>query len=252
MTTRDRLVLIGLAMLAILAAGWLLVVAPERTRAAKLDAQVSAARQQLTSAESEVANATNAKANYANAYASVVRLGKAVPPEEQVSSLVYQLDQASDQKDVNFSSIASNSSAPGTAAAAATAAASVSSAGFTAMPFTFVFDGSFFGLYHLFNELNRFVLRTSSGGIQVTGRLLTIQGATLDRAQEGGKGSGNAAGELTGTITATAYVLPAAQGLANGATSSSPTGAAGAAPQVASSTGSSSSPTTPAVAKVTP
>ena len=47
------------------------------------------------------------------------------------------------------------------------------------MPFTFVFNGSFFDLYHLFQQLDRFTVRTSSGSLQVSGRLLTIQGVKL-------------------------------------------------------------------------
>ena len=47
------------------------------------------------------------------------------------------------------------------------------------MPFTFVFNGSFNDLYHLFQQLNRFTARTTSGGLQVSGRLLTIQSAGL-------------------------------------------------------------------------
>ena len=47
------------------------------------------------------------------------------------------------------------------------------------MPFTFVFNGSFFDLEHLFHQLNSFTERTSSGGLQVSGRLLTIQSVKL-------------------------------------------------------------------------
>ena len=107
------------------------------------------------------------------------------------------------------------------------------------MPFTFVFNGSFFDLYDLFQQLNRFTLRTSAGSLRVSGRLLTIQGVQL---APGASSSvpGKPSGQLTGTITATAYVLPASQAAAT-ATATSPTGAQNA------SGSSSSSPATPAV-----
>ncbi len=105
------------------------------------------------------------------------------------------------------------------------------------MPFTFVFNGSFFDLYDLFQQLNRFTLRTSSGSLQVSGRLLTIQGVQLAPAASG---SSSTSGQLTGTITATAYVLPASQVTAT-ATATSPTGAQ------TTSGSASSSPATPAV-----
>jgi Tfp pilus assembly protein PilO len=236
MTTRDRLGMIAIATLALLAAGWMLVVSPARKEAASLATQVSAAEAQLASAQGSVASATQARARYASAYASVVRLGKAVPPDEEVPSLMYQIAQASGQKHVEFQSIVSGSagsesSSPSSPPVAATPA------GFTQMPFTFVFNGSFADLYHLFRSLDASAVRTSSGDLRVSGRLLTLQGVKLEHKTSEGEGHA-ADGNLTGTITATAYVLPADQGLAGGATPTSPaTPAATSASTGASSTG---------------
>ncbi len=252
MTGRDRIVLIVLASLAALAAVWLLAVSPERKRATGLSAQVSAAQAQLATAESEVASARGAQARYTAEYASVVSLGKAVPPSQEVSSLIYQLDQASNQKQVEFNSITSGSGG-GAGASSASAAAGAALAGFTQMPFTFVFNGSFLDLYHLFQQLNHYTLRTASGGLEVSGRLLTIQSLKLAPGTGAGQGSGKAAAksaeQLTGTITATAYVLPASQGLTGGATPASPGG--GASPAAAGS-GAAGSPTTPAIVRANP
>src|SRR5579859_2340237 len=79
MTARDRLVVIVLGAVAVLAGAWLLAVSPERKQANELATQVSAASSKLAAAESQVANARAAQANYAAAYAAVVKLGKAVP-----------------------------------------------------------------------------------------------------------------------------------------------------------------------------
>jgi hypothetical protein len=249
MTSRDRIVLTVVATLVILGAAWFMLVAPEREKASKLDTKITAASAALSTAEGELANARGAEARYSTAYASIVSLGKAVPPGEEVPSLVYQLDQASNQKHVEFSSVASGAagSSGGAGAAggpSATPAASVTPAAFTQMPFTFVFNGSFFDLYHLFQQLNRFTERTPSGVLQISGRLLTIQSVKLAQAS----GSGNEASKegLSGTITATAYVLPPSQGLTAGATSTGPAGAGSQASTTSSPT------TTPAIARVTP
>jgi Tfp pilus assembly protein PilO len=239
MTARDRIVIVVLAALAVLAAVWLLAVAPEREQAAKLGTEVSAARAQLGTAEGQVSSARSAQAGYAKAYASLVSLGKAVPTGQEVPSLIYQLEQASNQKRVEFSSIVTGGASAG--GSSASASPTVAAAGFTQMPFTFVFSGSFFDLYNLFQKLNGFTLRTTSGGLRVSGRLLTIQSVKLAPASSPGSGQGSG-GQLTGTITATAYVLPASQGLTGGATATSPTGAT-----QTSSAGTSSSATTPAV-----
>lgn len=242
MTTRDRLVLVGVSALAVLAAVWLLLVSPERKQAGKLDSEVTAAQAQLASAQSDASSAQAARQRYSAAYASVVSLGKAVPASEEVPSLMYQLAQATNQKHVQFSSITSGAtgagpagaaSAASTASTAATAAAA--SAGFTQMPFTFVFGGGFDDLYHLFRQLNAATVRTSSGGLRVSGRLLTLQSVKLEPS---GK-EGASAHQLTGTITATAYVLPASQGLTAGASPSAPGTPAAA---TSASSGSSSSP----------
>ena len=251
MTGRDRIVLIGVVVVALLGAAWVLVVSPERQQASTLAAQVAAAQTQLSSAEGKLASARSAQSQYAAAYASIVSLGKAVPPGQEVPSLIVQLSQASNQRNVDFSSIVAGGSGTGAAASASTTAtATAAAAGFQQMPFTFVFNGSFFDLEHLFHRLSGFATRTSSGSLQVSGRLLTIQSVKLapvaSNAAEQGSG---AASSLSGTITATAYQLPASQGLAGGATSASPTGAAAPA---ASRTGASSSPTAPAIARVTP
>jgi hypothetical protein len=249
MTTRDRLVLIGLGALAMLAAVYLLAVSPERKQASSLNAQVATANAQLVSAEGLVASARADQTRYASSYASIVSLGKAVPAGQEVPSLIFQLAQASNHKHVDFTSITTGASGSGSTSGSTVnaPAAAVASAGFTQMPFTFVFNGSFNDLYHMFQQMNRFTTRTTSGGLQVSGRLLTIQSTKLlpsTTTTAGAKPSEH----LTGTITATAYVLPATQSLTGGATAASPTGAA---TTPVSSTGSASSPSSPAIARVT-
>ena len=244
MTTRDRLVIVAITSLVLLAAVWLLAVSPERKKAASLAVQVSAASSQLASAETQLANAREAQTRYAAAYASIVSLGKAVPASEEVPSLIYELAQDTHEKNVDFTSIVSNATgstattSAATTATATAASAAAASAGFSKMPFTFVFTGTFSDLYHLFEQLNRSTLQSASGKLSISGRLLTIQSAKLGPVSGSGT-TGNSSNELTGTVTATAYVLPAGQQVTGGATPTSPTGAA----TPASSSGSAASST---------
>jgi Tfp pilus assembly protein PilO len=233
MTGRDRLGLIGLVLAVVLVGVWFLAVAPEREKAAQLNASVSTASEQLQSAEAALASARSAEAQYPAAYASIVSLGKAVPAAEEVPSLLYQLAHVADSRDVEFGSITNGS---GAAAAAG---------GFAQLPFTMTFSGSYSDLYGLFQSLDSSAVRTAAGGIQISGRLLTVSSVKLAPASAGGTASaGTSSNQVTGTITASAYVLPAGQGLTPGATASP----AAAAP----STSTSTSPTTPAVARVAP
>jgi hypothetical protein len=248
MTGRDRMVLMGVAVIALLGAVWLLAVSPKRQEASKLAAQVAETRTQLSSAEGEVKNARAAQEQYSAAYASVVSLGKAVPANQEVPSLIYEISRASNQKHVEFTSITASSSGTGTGPSASAAAASPAAAasGFSQMPFTFVFNGNFFALEHLFQQLNRFTVRSAAGGLAVSGRLLTIQSVKLAPATTA-EHTGGGSQPLSGTITATAYVLPAGQGLTGGASPASP-----GATTPASSGTAPSTPAPAAVVKVTP
>lgn len=257
MTTRDRTVLIAVLLLAALGAAWMLVVSPERQKASAVNAQVSAAKAQLSTAEGELNSARTGESKYAAAYGSLVSLGKAVPAGDEVPALIFQLSVASAEKNVDFASIVatnsgsgstspSASSASSTGASGSTSAASAS-ASLTQMPFTFVFNGGFFSLERLFGQLTALTDRTPTGALRISGRLLTIQSVKLAPVSTGSEAHKGANTELSGTITATAYVLPAGQSLsAVGSSSSSsavPASAAGA------STGST---TAPAIVKVGP
>jgi hypothetical protein len=245
MTTRDRLVLAVVVALAVLGAFWVLLVSPARKTASKLSSEVSTASAALATAQGEASNALIAQQRYSAAYTSVVNLGKAVPPSEEVPSLIYQLAQASNQKNVEFSSITAGGSGASTPSSSSAATPTSAPTGFTQMPFTFVFTGGFSDLYHLFLQLNKATVRTTSGGLRVSGRLLTLQGVKLEPAADTTPGESGAQ-KLTGTITATAYVLPAAQGLTAGATAASPAAAAGAASPAGTSAATSGSTPAPA------
>jgi hypothetical protein len=253
MTGRDRIFLIGVVVLVTLAAGWLMVVSPERKQAASFKTQLATATTSLAAANSQVASGSGAQAQYATAYSAIVSLGKAVPPTQEVPALIYQIAQAAGQRHVEFGSIVP-ATATGSSAGSASALTAAPTA-FAQMPFTFTFNGTFLDLFHLLQGLDRFTVITPKGSLQVSGRLLTINGVKLSPA--GGSGgpqstAKSAAEAIAGTITATAYVLPAGQGLTAGATSSAPAGAATPSAATPASGEAPKSATPPAVARVTP
>lgn len=252
MRKRDRLVLTGVVTFVVLVGGWMKVVSPERAKTTQVTSKVETARQQLQSAEAELSSAKTAQAKYTEAYAAMVKLGKAVPTDAEVAGLVYELETASRTKHVEFESITSGNSASGGSGPGAKAASA--GAGFQAMPFTFVFNGSYEDLYHLLSTIEGLATYSPTSGLSVTGRLLTIQQIQLapghKTSEEGttGKQSSSPGDELTGTITATAYVLPASVGLTGGATSSGPSGS----PASGGGSGSGSAAATTATIKGTP
>jgi Tfp pilus assembly protein PilO len=122
-----------------------------------------------------------------------------------------------------------SSSSTATTPAPATQAASVSlppgaavgSAGFPTMPFSFVFNGSYFDMERFLRDVQRFV-RVDGKAVDVRGRLLSVDGFALTAGPTGFP-------SVRANISATAYVLspgddPSA-GAANGSSSSTSTAA---------------------------
>ena len=262
MTGRDRIVVVALATLAVLAAVWLLAVAPEREKAAKLATEVSTAQAQLTSAESQVHSAAAAQAQYQTDYASIVSLGKAVPADQEVPSLIYQLAQATNEKNVEFTSITSGGSggsSPSSPASKASAATGASSRervrhGCECRLLT---DAVHLPVQRQLQQPQRPLpaarrLRPAHDRRRCARQRAPDHGPerlALARGSSGSASGGSGkSNELSASITATAYVLPAGQSLTGGAT---PAGPAGTPTQTAS-TGASSSANAPAVVQVNP
>lgn len=236
MTGRDRMVVIVLGALAVLAVAWMLVVSPEKKKAAEVRAKAQSAQAELSVARTKLSEAQDAQQRYAAAYSSIVSLGQAVPAESEVSSLIYELEHATSKDDVNFEAITSGGAGGSSSSSTAPSATTEASGGFRQLPFTFSFNGTYEQLYKLMGRLQGFTVSKPDGSVTVDGRLLSIGGLTLT---SGETSSSNGGGKLKATVTATAYILPAGQSLTGGA---SPTAPAGAAAASSSSTGSTATP----------
>jgi hypothetical protein len=130
MTTRDRLVIIGVLLMAALAGFWFLGLAPKRKEAGDLQAQIATQTQQLTTAQAQATSARQAKARYNDDYAAVAKLGKAVPKSDALPSLVYQLQSVSHSARIDFTSLkVSGGGGQGPTPAAAAAPAATAAAG---------------------------------------------------------------------------------------------------------------------------
>jgi hypothetical protein len=104
-TKRDRIVIGVVAAVVALAGFWMLALKPKRDQAATLGKQLDAAHQRLDTARGELQAGNAARTGYAANYAAVAQLGKAVPSDDDVPSLVYQLDSTAKSSGVDFRSI---------------------------------------------------------------------------------------------------------------------------------------------------
>jgi hypothetical protein len=240
-----KLVVAVVAVFAVGFAYWSQVLGPKREEAARLDKEVAAQETTLQEAQAQLAAYERARKSYRRNYAVVTRLGKAVPADDDVRSLMYQIDATARRSSVDFRTIdvggdgatpAEQEAKPGAPAAAAPppGTVSVGSAGFSAMPFTFTFQGSFFRLSDFFRRLERYV-KVSNDRIDVTGRLLLVGSLAIDTT--GGLD------DLKAQVGAASYLVPPAQGITAGATPQAP---AGVKPGAPSSPGGTTPPATTA------
>lgn len=231
MTVRDRTVLVVVLAVAALAAGWLLVVQPKRATAAKLGASVQAEQAQLNTVEAKVAADEQARAAFPADYAEIAQLGEAVPQDDEVPSLIYELQSAAKASHVDFqglqvtesgsSTTGTSSGTTGTASTALPPGVSDTGSGFGAEQFSFTFNGDFFNLSDFLGRLESFVVANGST-VRVSGRLMTLNALALGPAPHGGP-------NMVANVSATTYLLPASQGLTDGATAAGPTGSTGGA-----------------------
>jgi hypothetical protein len=232
MTQRDR-TLIGVVVAAlVVAAAWFLMLAPQRKEARRLSDDVATERQALTQAQSDAAAGLAAKRGYDRAYTTVARLGAAVPEDDNVPSLLLQVEHSAEATKIDFRELkvgGSSGAAPPPPAAApadptqATTAtlppgAAVGAAGFPTMPFSFTFTGDFFRMSDFVGRLERFLV-VRNRGMLVSGRFMTIDGIALTAGPDGFP-------QIQANVTATAYLLPASQGLTDGATAAAPAASA--------------------------
>lgn len=237
MTQRDR-TLIGVVVAAlVVAAAWFLVLAPQRKEASRLSDDVATERQALSQAQADAAAGLAAKRGYDRAYTTVARLGAAVPEDDNVPSLLLQVERAADATRIDFrelrvgggSGAAAAPVAPPATGAAATQVttatlppgAAVGAAGFPTMPFTFTFTGDFFRMSDFIGRLERFLV-VGNRRMLVSGRFMAIDGIGLSASPDGFP-------RIQANVTATAYLLPASQGLTDGATAAAPGGTTPAA-----------------------
>ena len=252
MTARDRIVLMVVLAIAAVAASWMLVIQPRRAQASKLGTQVTSEQSQLDSARAEISQGEAARRSFPTNYTQIVRLGEAVPADDNVPSLIYQIQGAATTAHVDFRSLqvtggsgststSSSSSSGSSSTAALPPGVTVGAAGFPAEQFQFQLQGNFFNLSKFFNRLQQFVV-AGKNQLSIRGRLMTVNAISFGAAPQGFP-------QITATVSATTYLVQPSQGLLAGATTAGP---AGTSSQATSGSSTSSSSTPAAAAAVTP
>ena len=205
MTQRDRIVLGVVTTAVVLAGFWFLLLSPRREAASAAAADVTAAQTRVDSARSKLAGAETAKREYNARVLQLARLGKAVPPNDDMPSLLYQLERTARDAGINFQALKLEG-APATAAAAtadATAAgAAAAASGLKPMPFKLTFKGEFFQLRRFLDHVHSFA-KVRGDDLDARGRLVAVDGISMAP-------DGNVYPVVTAHLVVTAYTAPAA------------------------------------------
>jgi Tfp pilus assembly protein PilO len=202
-----RILLVAAIAFAAVGGYWKLVLAPKRVEAADLGKQVNAQKAQLAQSQSLLATYKGAQSAYKANYATVVRLGKAVPADDDTRSLVVQLDAAANRSNTAFDNIdvtaaagAGNQTSAASTTGTTVAPGAVSTGSYSVMPFSLAFNGDFSTLENFLGRLQRFV--TLKGDkIVVNGRLMRVESINLQPGEKGWPG-------LNAVVTASSYIVP--------------------------------------------
>lgn len=240
------LIVAMLAVAALAAAFWILALSPKREEASKLGEQVQQLEASLAQHRQEAASAAEAREEFPANYRQLVVLGKAVPGDDDTASLLVEVNRIAERagvkfRDLELSTEGGEAEAPPVASSATTTVsateaeasllplgATIGHAGLGVMPYTLVFDGSFFEVADFIKAIDSMV-RTENQDVTVDGRLVTLDGFSL--AADAIKGFP----QLDATFAVTTYLTPPSQGVTGGATAVAP--AAETAAPVATTTG---------------
>jgi Tfp pilus assembly protein PilO len=256
--TRSTKILLAVAAIGLSAcAFYFLMLAPKRDEVAKLDTGIAAKQAEIAQSQQMIASYEAAKASYKGNYATLARLGKAVPADDDVRSLLVQLQAAADRTGVDFQQIELGGTLAGTPGQSATTddtkpstgelasapgAIPVAGGALSALPFNFTFTGGFFDLSTFFAKLEHFV-SVNNKNLDATGRLLRLESVSITPA-------GTGFPDMQAAIGAAAYIVPPVQGVTDAtAAPSAASQNASATPSTPSSPGSTTTTATAGAAQ---
>jgi hypothetical protein len=113
MTERDRKVLMGVIALVVLGACWFLLIAPKRSAVAEAQTAKDNAVTELETAKQAEIAAKAVKVEKPEEYAKLIKLGAAIPVDEDFESLLVQFNDIANENDVQFANLATSGAASG-------------------------------------------------------------------------------------------------------------------------------------------
>jgi hypothetical protein len=190
---RDRILLLAIAPLAIVALFWWFHARPASQHLGEVRSQVTQARSEVTALRATLAQLAGRQPNLAAQAAEELRLAKAVPASTQVPAALVQLERLAQRANVKLTSLQLGT---------ATAVGALQST-----TVTMNIEGRFFDVDDFLYRLHRQVQQNRAGRLVVRGRLIAAKDITMPPG-----GSGQTAGTPTPAPTATPTATPSLTG----------------------------------------
>jgi Tfp pilus assembly protein PilO len=160
-TTKGKVGLGVAAGLLVLVAAWFLVVAPQRSKANELKAQLAASQDELSKRRlALITPSTNVTVKPSDLY----RLTKALPNETDMSGILIDVDRLAHRRSLKFTSLTPSTQALGS--------------GFTQQPIAIVVQGRFGNVSAFLGDLRKLVT-VRGGRLDARGRLYSVSKVDL-------------------------------------------------------------------------
>ncbi len=210
---RVALLVVVVASLLVVLLGWFVLISPEKSKADKLDAQISDTNTQLAAVTSLLDGPAGR-----SSLVTARLFQKAIPDDARVSQILRQLSAAAAQSGVELDATSPQPLLPG--------------AGSETLPISLTVKGHYFGLQNFLR-----LLRTSAdlrdGQVKATGRLFTVGGIQFSGTQptQGQTATAGRSSLIQATVALNAFVYSPTSAVAPAvAPTTTSTSAAGATP----------------------
>lgn len=197
LTPRDRVLLVGIAVVLVGFGFFHFGLSPTRSKAASLESQVAAARTSLAQAQRRYEAGRSAAGSLRRTAPSYTAAERAVPRTADIPGLLRILARSARQAHVKMENISlSGAGTAATASTTATPGTATSTGGAAEVPVSLTFAGGYQALNRLVGRLDDLVT-VSGDHIRAAGPLVGISNVSLSGAQTGSS--------LTIAITAVVY-----------------------------------------------
>jgi type IV pilus assembly protein PilO len=182
-----RLIIFGVVLLLIVVLAWFFLINPLRSDIADVDMSIEDERTALAAGQAQLAQAEATREEGAANRGLLLELAKMVPEEEQIPSLLLQIQDLADQSGIDFIAV--------------TPGSPIQSDDFDIIPLELEFSGTYF-------DLSDFVYRAEQM-VAGPGRLLAVKNLDLELSQNSEQATGGAAvsPELGVNMTMYAFVM---------------------------------------------